>query len=152
MNTRKALFATLLFCFGGLAAYGQSPPLLVEIKPAQTVVHSNEEFLVSTALRNTSSEVQVLGVMSCSYPSQWAADNTSVYVSQVSCLRNVLFRISLKPGEAYERTLSVHVELASGKGQLESVTFRLGFQDENPPTVPRVPRIWSNAVTVSVTR
>jgi hypothetical protein len=152
MNKHKVLFVVFLFCIGGLAAHSQSSPIVVEIKPTQTVVKDNETFSVSTTLRNRSSEVQVLGVMSCSYPAQWAVDNLSVYMSQVSCLRNVLSRIILKPGEAYERTLSVHVELASGKGQLESVTFRLGFQDENPLTVPKAPRIWSNAVTVSVTR
>lgn len=154
MNTRKTLFATLLLCFGGLAAYGQSSPIVAEIRPAQASVKNNEDFSVSTSLRNTSNSEQSLEVLYCGYSVQWVTDNPSVHVdfAEGGCMHNFPHKTVLKPGEAYERALSVHVELASGNGQLESVTFRLGFQDENTPTVPTVPRIWSNAVTVSVRR
>jgi len=153
MCKHKMLFLALLFCFRGLASQGQSSPIKVEIKVAQTSVKDNEAFSVSTELRNTGQEEKLLQVWSCSYPWQWETDNSSVHVNQVDCLRNTLFKVRLKVGETYERSVSVRVELAPGEGHPESVTFRLGFQDAPPETgsTTMSPPIWSNAVTVSVT-
>jgi len=153
MNTRKALFATLLLCFGGLALNGQSPQIRVEIKPTKTVVKNHEGFLVSTALRNTGNLEQLVSVWSCSYSTQWLTDNPSVQLTGGGdCFKNGLGIVRIKPGEAYERKVPVSVTLGSRSGQHESVTFRMGFQDENPRTIPKPPRIWSNAVTVNITR
>ncbi|MGB9407374.1 MAG: hypothetical protein WCA89_07545 [Terracidiphilus sp.] len=161
MNKRKMLFGLLLFCIGGLAVYGQPSPLKVEIKPAQTVVKNNEVFSVDTTIRNTSSAEQSLQVLYCCYSTQWTADNPLVHVDCAeSCMHNFPHKTKLKPGDAYEKTVLVRVALAAGKGQSETVTFRLGFEDPTYGTVTTyrgvsrmwIPPRWSNAVTVSVTR
>ena len=89
MSTRKTLFATLLFCFGGLAAYGQSSPLKVEIKLSQTVVKNGEDFSAPTTIRNTGSDERVFGVWDCGY-AQWDTDNPSVQRVGGDCLTSVI--------------------------------------------------------------
>jgi hypothetical protein len=152
MHKSKLLLSVSLLFFAKLSAFSQSSTIKVEIEATQTAVKKNESFSVSTALYNTSREVQVLEVMSCSYPTQWEVDNPSVFVNQVGCLRNVLSRIRLNPGEGYKRPVSIQIKLIDRGMPIEPVTFRLGFQDDNPGAVPKPKRIWSNAVTVSVKR
>jgi hypothetical protein len=60
--------------------------------------------------------------------------------------------IRLKPDEAYQRALAAHVELTGGDALPQSVTFRLQFKDLSKGPKPAVPLVWSNAVTVNVTR
>ena len=152
MCKHKVLFLALLSCFGGLAIYGQSSPIKVEIRLAKTTIKNNEELSVSTALRNASKEEQVLEVWACGYPNQWIADNPSVHVIGEGCLKNTSFRVRLEPGKAFERAVSVRVQLAAGKGQAESVTFRLGIVDGAYGSAWTVSQTWSNSVTVSVTK
>jgi hypothetical protein len=175
MHKSKMLSIALLFCFGGLAVYGQSSPLQLEIKLAQTVVQNNEDFSVSTVIRNTSSAEQSLQVLHCCYSAQWTADNPLVHVDCAeSCMKNIPWKVTLKPGEAYKKTVLARVALAAGTGQPESVTFRMGFQSNSYKTEPvaplpwgisatngttqtrqmihDTPQIWSNAVMISVTR
>jgi hypothetical protein len=130
------------------AADGQGSPIKIEIKPAQTAVKNNEDFSVDITIRNTSSVEQLLEVMSCSYSMQWTLDNPSVRLVREACEKNIPIKISLKPGQAFERAVLARVVLASGNGQSESVTFRLGFIG----AASKPPPIWSNHVTVSVTR
>jgi hypothetical protein len=61
------MLSALLLCFAGLAAFGQDPTLKVELIAAQAKVNNYEPFSVSTAIRNTGTEEQLLKVWSCSY-------------------------------------------------------------------------------------
>jgi hypothetical protein len=149
MSTHRTLFSALLFCAGGLAAYGQSSPLLVEIKLVQTVVKSNEVFSVPTVIRNTGSDEQVFGVWNCGY-AQWDTDNPSVQRGGEDCLKNTYRKVILKPGQEGHWIVPVIVSLQAGSNAQESITFRLGFHAAAYGTVPEIPQIWSNAVTVSV--
>jgi hypothetical protein len=136
---------------------GQSSPLKVEVKTARTVVKNKEAFSVSTAVRNTGSDVWELHVMSCSYSERWAVDSSSVHLVGDACEKNVPMIFRLNPGEAYECAFRVWVELSDHKSQPESVTFRLGCQDLSyGATATRggvglslLPPKWSNAVTAS---
>jgi archaellum component FlaF (FlaF/FlaG flagellin family) len=166
MHKRKVLFGALLICFSGLVACGHtaSPrrdyardnlevsPLKAEIKLAQATVKNHETFSVSTTLINSSSTVWMLNVPMCGYSSAWRSDNPSVLLAGESCLKNAVSKIYLKPGETFEKTVPVRVELADGNAQPESVTFRLGFKDPTCWSAQGIPPNWSNAVTVSVTR
>ncbi len=157
MPKYKALLGTLLFYLAGWAAYGQGPSWKVEIKLAQTLVKSGENFSVVTAVRNTGTSEESLIVWDCSYAWQWKADNPAVQVGGVACLQNVLVRIRLKPGEAYERPVPVYVELAAGSARRELIAFRLRYENaathvESFHLPPQNPPIWSNPVTVIVTR
>jgi hypothetical protein len=160
MLKRALLLCALLFGLAGLASYGQGTPIRAEIKLARTDVRVNEAFLVSTSLRNASTEEQVLEVWACGYGRQWTADSPSVQVDHGEpCLANSLVKVKLRPGETYKRP-PVRVTLAAGAVPATLITFRLGYQNELEPkdegtqgsvkTAP--PRIWSNAVRVSVTR
>jgi hypothetical protein len=59
-------------------------------------------------------------------------------------------KIHLKPGEIYERELSVDVVFESVELQRRSVTFRLGFKPWIDPPVKSLPMIWSNPVSIEV--
>ena len=149
MLKTHALLSAMLFGLVGLAAYGQSTPWKAEIKLSQTSVKNNDSFLVSAAIRNTGGEEHVLGVYTCSYANQWRADNSVVLVPGDSCMRNVPRKIRLGSGGSYEKKVLVQVALPTGKTPNESITFRLGFLDA---LMSNGPRIWSNAVTISVTK
>ena len=173
MYKRKVLFGALLFCLAGLVGSSilhhrtsvasrsvlsgiptgdsRNSPLKVEIKLAQDAVKNKETFPVATTLINSGSKEWELGV-GCGFLDQWVSDNPSIRVIGEACAKTIAIGARLKPGEAYKRAVPVRVELASGEGQPESVTFRLGFKDMTYGTAPMSSPIWSNAVTVSVTR
>src|ERR1035438_1780414 len=117
MSKFNHILAALLLCVAGLAAYGQDSPFKAEIKLAQTTVNNYEAFSVATAIRNTSTEEQTLDIWSCSYPTQWVSDVSSVHVNLVGCKKNDLLHIKLKPGEACERAVTIRIQLSPGDGK-----------------------------------
>lgn len=156
MRACLSLFAIFLFFFTGRLLCGQEPFLSVEIKPSQTVARNHEKILVEVAIRNNGATRQTLSVYTCSFPNQWQVDNAAVDVDRANCLQNLRTEIKLKPGEVYRRSLFVHVQLASDQIEQRKESFRLGFG--NSPNFgylkpgPNYPAIWSNAVTVTVTK
>jgi hypothetical protein len=152
MYKHKSTFCALLLCFAVLAAYGQDAAMTVEIKPARTAVNNYEPFQVATAIRNTGAIEQSLKIWSCSYPTQWVSDNPFVKVNLVSCKKNDLLNVNVDPDKGCERTISIRVELSAGDGQLEPVTFRLGFKAATFATGQANLPIWSNPITVTVTK
>lgn len=99
MEKHKVIFGLLLFCFGGLAVYGQSSPLKVEIKLAQTAIKNNEKFTLSATIHNTGNDEQEFEVWTCGYL-QWSVDNPSLHVVEEDCLKNLPYKVKLKPGES----------------------------------------------------
>jgi len=166
MNKHKVLFGALLICFCGLGACGHngSPrrdyardnlkvsPLKPEIKLVQTAVKDHEKLSVSTTLINSGSTVWMLEVPLCGYSYAWRSDNPSVQIYGEACAKNSVSKIYLKPGETLEKEVPVRVELAAGKPQPESLTFRLGFKDPTCWSAQGIPPNWSNAVTVTITK
>src|SRR5258708_18255991 len=123
--------------------------LKIEITPLQDSLKNTQALPVNTKIRNIGHSDRRLQVWSCSYPEMWRSDNPAVTVEQVSCKKNDLHNVTLKPGEAYARELSVRVSVTALELAPEFVTFRLGFAPSFLLKEP--PVIWSNAVTVSVT-
>ena len=152
MFKHKGKVIALLCCVAGLIAYGQDSPLKVEIKLAHAAVNNFEPFSVATSIRNTGKEEQTLDIWSCSYPTQWAADTPSVRVNLVSCKKNDLLHITLKPGEACERPLLIRVELPGGNSSPEPLTFRLGFTAAAFATGQQNAPIWSDPAIVTVNK
>lgn len=151
MGKHRVLFSALIFCFAALSASGQESPLKVEIKLAQTAVKNGEDFSAPTTIRNTGSDEQVFGVWDCGY-AQWDTDNPSVQRVGGDCMKNLLRKVILKPGESAHWDVPVRVSLPAGSNAQESITFRLGFHAAAYGTVPEIPQIWSNAITVNVRR
>jgi len=149
LNKYLLPLAMLLSMSLATIAYSQGSPLTVEIQPAQSTVKNDQDFLVATTIRNVGRDEQSLQIWSCSYPTQWKADKPSVHLRQVPCKKNSLEHVILKPGEAYERTLSIRVG-AANKDEQESIAFRLGFEPAGD-AASSVSLIWSNSVTVNVT-
>ena len=114
------------------------------------MVKSGEEFSVTTRVKNAGRADQQLEIRSCSYPEHWIADNPSVHVEGVECEKNGLVNVKLKPGEVYEKALTLRVWVAPELSE-ESVTFRIGFAPWIRAT-KRADRanIWSNSITVNV--
>jgi hypothetical protein len=129
--------------------------LRAEIRLTQTEVRNKETFTVSTAIYNTSETEQTVAIRTCEFPNQWRADNAAVLVNLVDdCDWNKFSRIRLKPGESFQRLLSVHIELPSDPIDRIEMSFRLGFRNADPsrsvkPDV-KSPTLWSNTVTMSV--
>jgi hypothetical protein len=136
--------------FTGAATYGQDFPLRVTISATQSTVEKNKDFPVSTAIRNVSEDEQSLPIWSCSFPDQWTADNPVVRIQGAQCMKNDVIRFELKPGQAYERELSIHVGLAAGYHTPAVVTFRLQFEPASYQNMTFVSPVWSNALTVNV--
>src|ERR1017187_8132507 len=103
MSERKMLLCALLSCFVGLAACEQigsksrvseqsdaEPlPLKVEINTAKTVVKNNEDFSITTVVRNTGSKEQSLWVLPCCYSAQWTSDIPFVHAEcHEACMHN----------------------------------------------------------------
>jgi hypothetical protein len=150
VECRDALLIVMLF-FTGSAAYGQDLPTRVEISVVRSTVKNNEEFPVSTTIRNVGRDEQSLQIWSCSYPEQWTADNPDVHIIGAACRKNDVILVGLKPGDAYERTLSIHIGIAAENRTQKSVTFRLGFESATSKKTDIASPIWSNAITVNVT-
>jgi hypothetical protein len=152
MRKYIVLLGVLLLGFSAMAIYCQDSPLKAEIKLVRTAVRNKENFSVSTIIRNASANEQAFAVLYCCYAMLWTADNPSVQTDcSEACARNSAVKITLKPGETYEKNVLVRVELPAGTSQTESVTFRLGFHAPIYRSEPKIPTIWSNAITVKVT-
>jgi hypothetical protein len=117
----------------------------------QTVIKNNEIFSVDTVIRNAGSVEQSVTVWTCSYPSQWKADNPAVHVNDVACMQNVPSPVKLKAGGTYRRSVSIHVQLADDKTAGKQVIFRLAYT-EHAYFLTNKPLLWSNPVTVTVMR
>jgi len=159
MLRRSVLTTVLLICSAGSGSYGQSSPLRAEIELTRISVKNNEVFSVSTTIRNVSGEEQSLTTLDCGYSYQWTADNPLLRSGAESCLQNALSTIRLGPGGSYKRKVRVSALLRAGSDPKQAVTFRLGFVNDDGPMTQRpgvraatAPRLWSNAVTVTVTR
>lgn len=122
----------------------------VEISVAQSTIKNNEEFSLSTTIRNVDKDEQSLQVWSCSYPQQWTTDNPAVHITDASCKKNDIIRIRLKPGEAHERTLSIHISIDADHSAQKTVAFRLAFEPVTSEKTAIAARIWSNAITLNV--
>jgi hypothetical protein len=156
MKRYRGLFTVLLFCCAGQIPAGQEQSLKAEIKLTRTVVKNDETFFVATVVRNTGSTVQSLIVWDCSYPDQWTTDNPAARINDVACQQNTRGEIQLKPGASYIRSVSLHIHVAFGQVTQDKVAFRMGYGKmpyfRAQDVVPKVPLLWSNAVTVAVTR
>ena len=100
--------------------------------------------IVRAMLRNSGKTPQTLGVWSCDYAGQWKSDNPLVSVNQIECKKNGLLQVTLRPGEWYEKKITVSVSADS------PVTFSLGFMpySNNPQT--EKDRLWSWRQTVTL--
>ena len=153
---RIVAWTCILSCAASVAPCS-AQTLTAEIKVATTAVKNNESFPVITIVRNVGSVEQSLLVWGCSYPSQWLPDNPAVHAEVVACLKNSSEEIKLKPGQTYQRTVSLSVQLAGDGTDRKEVIFRLGYGPDayfgtQPSTSPKVPLFWSNAASVTVIR
>ena len=144
---RPILLLTMMGFSTGNAAYCGDASLIVEARVGHGTVRNNEEFLVSTVVRNIGETVQLLRVWSCSYPQQWTTDNASVQVKQVSCRKNYLSQVKLEPGKTYERLLSLSANVGAAQ---KVITFRLGLDSEASAVAGSASRVWSNGLTVKI--
>ena len=108
---------------------------------------------MATAIRNTGTTEQTLVVMMCP---EWMSDSTVIHVDPRACLKNIPRKVPLKPGEEFSSVVHIHAELPAGQSKPDKVTFRLGYHV--PPffgaieVAPKIQPLWSNAVSVVVTR
>jgi len=152
MDNLRVIATWLLFSCIALQGWCQCQSLRADIKAAQTLVKSGETFRVGTAIRNAGTTEQTIIVFTCTWSDQWIVDNPAVDVNSNNCLSNVQEKIKLKPGEAYENSLMVHIGPATDQSVRREMTFRLGFDTTGyfGTRKPDQKVIWSNPVTVTV--
>lgn len=140
----------MILIFTGVTAHGEASSIIVDIKMVDSTVKRNDDLPVSTTIRNVGTKEQSLQIWSCSYPEQWIVDNPIVHITAVSCNKNDVVHVRLKPGEAYERALSIRIERSAEHQDQKSVTFRLGFKPDISEKTGLLSPIWSNAITLRV--
>lgn len=147
------LSGLLLFICEASTVYSQVSPLRVTITVPTTTFRSSEEVYVATAIRNTGTTERMLVMMMCP---EWMSDSTVIHVDARACLKNIPQKVPLKPGEEFNSVVHIHAELPADQSKPDKVTFRLGY---HVPTffgasevAPKVQPLWSNAVSVVVTR
>ncbi len=153
---RRVLLSVILFTTFILpAVFGQDSPLKVEIKTAPATTANKQLFVLNARVRNASAIEHLLQTYQCNRGDwNWTTDDPAVHVEQtqeITCKKNPMMYIKLKPGDAYERALSIRVSVPTGE-TMQSVTFRVGCRirlEHNLPTeLP--PYIWSDPVTIKV--
>jgi hypothetical protein len=123
------------------AAHGVEP-LSVRTTAAKKTVRLNEPFDVRLRVVNTSEEAQSFRVMNCSWDEHWKCSNPAVSWVSWDCSKNFPVTVTLKPGEAYEKTLPMLVT----KGEPGArVSFKMGFTP-----IGSKGTYWSGKVTVRV--
>jgi hypothetical protein len=143
----------LLFICGASAVYSQVSPLRVKITVPTMTFRNSERVYVATAILNTGTTEQMLVVMSCP---EWTSDSTVIRVDAPSCLKNVPRKVPLKPGEEFRSVVHIYAERADDQSNSDKVTFRLGYHMpaffRSSEVDPKIQPLWSNAVSVIVTR
>lgn len=117
-------------------------PLTVKATAAKETVRLNEPFDVRLRVVNTSEDTQTFRVMSCSWYEHWRSDDPAVTSVGWACSRNFPVTVTLKRGEAYEKTLPL---LVSEGEPGDRVSYELGFKPIGSKLTS-----WSGKVTVQV--
>ncbi len=94
-------------------------------------------------------------IWTCPVAAQWVPDNPVVRVNQVTpCQQPAVGVIRIRSGEKYMETITLSIRLPSNRAIPNSVTFRLGFSEPTgfSDVAHKKPSIWSNAVTIPVTK
>lgn len=154
MRDHRILIAIVLVLGVTGIAKGQVPSFQAEIKLPQNQVKDGKDFILATAIRNVGKTDQSIDVYPCTYQKQWISDNPLVHPEEVVCRQNSLIVFKLKPGEAYQRSIFVYVDLRRSEAKPTNVTFRLEYGTKTGLGAwkpwPTIPPIWSNAVTAVV--
>jgi hypothetical protein len=117
-------------------------PLSVKASPAKKAVRLNQPFDVRLRVVNTSKETQSFRVMNCSWDEHWKSDTPAVTWVGWNCTKNFPVTVTLKRGEAYEKTLPMVVT----KGEPgDRVSFQMGFKPIDGKLT-----YWSGKLTVKV--
>jgi hypothetical protein len=151
MRRGLSIVLLILILFStGVTAHGEASSIIVDIKVASFTVKADEYLPVSATIRNVGTKEQSLQMWSCSYPEQWAVDNPIIHLMAVSCNKNVVVHVRLKPDEAYEMAVSIYIERSAEHQVQKSVTFRLGLKPNIFEKTGLPSPIWSNAITLRV--
>jgi hypothetical protein len=117
--------------------------LTIRIEAYEKNVHVNEPFAVELRVVNSSQSPQTFRVFGANTDGQWLSKNERVaWESEAAGKSFGEMTVKLKPGEAYEKTMSM--VLLTGESK-EKVPFRIGFT----PIDSKVTYL-SNDVTVQV--
>jgi hypothetical protein len=155
MHSIRKLGTLLLLCCATPLATAQQEPLKAEISWTGETVRNADSFSLTAALQNTSSSERSLTIWTCPVSAQWVPDNPVVRVNQATpCQQPVVSVIRIRSGEKHMETITLSIRLPSNRAIPNSVTFRLGFSELTrlSDVAHKKPSVWSNAVTISVTK
>jgi len=158
MRNHTIFVVMSLLCLAAPAVHSQGLHIKATISLTRVDVREGEFFTVSTTLRNTGKETQATWLTACNDGDLWVPDNRSISMAPSACDKPGFDGLRLKPGQVYHADLRVSARLEPGAEDSQSITFKLGFKSEfqnasDPPTQkPVATTLWSNAVTIKVTR
>jgi len=118
----------------------KAQPFAVTIGVAETQIKAGKPFDVNLRIVNVSQKTQTFRAMTCSWPEHWKSSNYHVTGAGTTCRKNSLETITLKSGEAYEKTLSMSVDKVESP---KPIAFRMGFTPFSSKTT-----YWSNVAVL----
>ena len=136
-------------------AFASDPLFRLEARVTPAIIADGRVFTANVTIRNTSQDEQSLQTTQCTYGDwNWKSDQAPLRVEYhpgAACEKNRVVYVRLKPGDAFNEALPILPTLPAAT---KSLTFRLGFDPRlgSGTSVQTLPSVWSNSVTVSVTK
>ena len=155
MHSLGKLGTLLVICCVTPLATAQQQNLKAEISWTGVTVKHADSFSLNAVLRNTGSTERSLTIWTCPVSAQWVPDSPVVRVNQdTPCQQPAASLIRIKSGEKYTEAIPISFHLPANQAIPNSVTFRLGFSELTrlSDVGHKEPSIWSNGVTIPVTR
>ena len=154
MKVTMYLLAVLLQ-LGGTRPINWEQPLRVKIETAQVSVKTGQRVPVSTWVRNSGSTDATVEIWACAFPEEWVVDNPSIEIEQQNCVAENRSSIILKSGGEYQRDLMIVVHSGVANFDQKELNFRMGFRNgvfRDEKHQPKTGPVWSNSVTLKVTK
>lgn len=102
-------------------ADGDLTGLTAQVVPATQKAKPGDQINATFRITNGGATTQSFRMMSCSWPSEWQSDNTSVSVPMPGCGRNGQIIKKLAAGEKWEGDATLQIDKAAPAGELKSV-------------------------------
>jgi hypothetical protein len=129
-----------------------APKLLkVTIKPDQVPIQfhppKSDQFKLALRVENISKETVSFESATCSWDTEWKTSTKSVHWEGWPCFSNILYTVKLKPGETYEKSLTMR--LTPGD-PVDKVSFKMGFTPRKLTPKSDKEIFWSNEITIQI--
>jgi len=143
---RKSVFLLILFFWVFPPHLSAAEPLKVEVSFEQASVQPGMMFLAHVKVVNPGRSNKIFWVHQCAYDENWKVGHDSVFIQSWTCQQDELERISLQPGDIFQKSIILYTSKDFEGGPL---AFRLAFKPLNRSGTER-DFIWSEPLSMLV--